>query len=117
LTVNWHRYTSVLYFEAGIYLTIALRKCAKKWKTGVSMKNFRTGKWRLLGIKTTLLIVTVALLFGLFEWPYRNSNLPRLDLRGLVEKRCVVEKVVLDSDKDCDGLYDLDDIVQGYSLA
>jgi uncharacterized protein YijF (DUF1287 family) len=77
------------------------------------MKNYRTGKWRLLGIKTTLLIVTVALLFGLFEWPYRNSNLPRLDLRGLVEKRCVVEKVVLDSDKDCDGLYDLDDIVQG----
>ena len=77
------------------------------------MKNSNTGKWRLLCVKILLLIVAVALLLGLFEWPYRNSNLPRLDPRGLVEKRCVVEKVVLDSDKDGDGIYDLDDIVQG----
>jgi len=77
------------------------------------MKNLQTGKWRLLGIKTALLIVAGALLYGLFTWPHFISNLPRLEPRGLVEKRCVVEKVVLDSDKDCDGIYDLDDIVQG----
>ncbi|MDD4335132.1 MAG: DUF1287 domain-containing protein [Desulfotomaculaceae bacterium] len=34
-------------------------------------------------------------------------------MHGLVEKHLVVEKVVLASDQDGDGIYDLDDIVQG----
>ena len=76
------------------------------------MTNLKTTR-RLPAIKTLLLIVAVLLLFGLFEWRYRNFSQPRLDLRGLVEQRCAVEKVVLDNDKDVDGIYDLDDIVQG----
>lgn len=77
------------------------------------MNYKKATRWRLLVIKTLLLFVAVALLFGLFEWWYPNFNLPRLDPRGLVEQRCVIEKIMLDSDKDGDRIYDLDDIVQG----
>ncbi len=59
------------------------------------------------------LIIVVLLLFCLFEWRRLNLSRPRLDLSGLVEQRCAVEKVVLAVDKDGDGIYDLDDIVQG----
>jgi hypothetical protein len=34
-------------------------------------------------------------------------------LRGVTKPRCTIEKVVLDIDQDGDGIYDLDDIVQG----
>jgi len=69
---------------------------------------------RLLINKILLtLIVAVVLLFCLFEWRRLNLSLPRLGFSGLVEQRCAVEKVVLAVDKDGDGIYDLDDIVQG----
>ena len=69
---------------------------------------------RLLITKTLLsIIIAMLLLFCLFEWRHLNFSRPRLDLSGLVEQRCAVEKVVLAVDKDGDGIYDLDDIVQG----
>ncbi|OPX90114.1 MAG: hypothetical protein A4E53_01329 [Pelotomaculum sp. PtaB.Bin104] len=68
---------------------------------------------KLRRIFTLLFIIAALLLFGFVEWRYHGFSRPRLDLRGLVEPPCVVEKVVLDSDKDGDGVYDLDDIVQG----
>ncbi|TEB07676.1 hypothetical protein Psch_01231 [Pelotomaculum schinkii] len=84
-------------------------KLLKTYETRIA----KEGKTWLWVVKSLLLIVAAALLFGLFEWRYHYFNLPRLDPQGLVEQRCVVEKVVLDSDKDGDGIYDLDDIVQG----
>lgn len=76
------------------------------------MNNSKTTGWRLL-VFIILLLIAAAVLFCLFERRYHYFNLPRLEPPGLVEQRCVVEKVVLDSDKDGDGIYDLDDIVQG----
>gem|GEM_PF-4325435 len=63
------------------------------------MPNLKTSRWRLLSIKTLLLTVAALLLFGLFKWRYHyQGHQPRLDLHGLVEQRCAVEKVVLDVD-------------------
>jgi hypothetical protein len=67
---------------------------------------------RLLIFKTLLLAAAVLLALGFFEWR-RHSGQPSLDPQGPIEQRCAVEKVVLDSDRDGDGIYDLDDIVQG----
>ncbi|MDD4238641.1 MAG: DUF1287 domain-containing protein [Desulfotomaculaceae bacterium] len=77
------------------------------------MTNSKTTRWRLLVTRILLFIVAAVLLFGLFEYRHPSFNLPRLGPQGLVEQRCIVEKVVLDSDKDGDGINDLEDIVQG----
>ncbi|MGI6492684.1 MAG: DUF1287 domain-containing protein [Pelotomaculum sp.] len=78
------------------------------------MNNLKTGARRLSVVKILLLIVVVAVsIWGLSEWAYRSSKLPPMGPQGLIGQRCQVEKVVLDSDQDGDGIYDLDDIVQG----
>lgn len=74
------------------------------------MKNHQ--KRRRLN-KTLIIIAAVVSLFVLYNWWNKSFNRLPLDLRGLGEQRCIVEKVVLDSDKDGDGFLDLDDIVQG----
>jgi hypothetical protein len=68
---------------------------------------------RLLVLKTLLLIIAAVLLFAFL---YRQrSGLSRLlvNLHGLTEPRCVVEKLASTGDKDGDGICDLDDIVLG----
>jgi hypothetical protein len=63
--------------------------------------------------KVLLLIVAALILLGLYQWR-RYGGFPfRDDLAGPYIERCAVEKVVLGSDKDGDGIDDLDDIVQG----
>ncbi|MDD2553807.1 MAG: DUF1287 domain-containing protein [Desulfotomaculaceae bacterium] len=67
-------------------------------------------------LKTIKILVCIAAalsLFVFYKWWNNSFDRSPLDLHGLVEQRCIVEKVVLDSDKDGDGIYDLDDIVQG----
>lgn len=70
-------------------------------------------KQKLRRIFTLLFIIAGLLMFGFVQW--RNYGFSRhpLDLHWLAKQRCIVEKVVPDSDKDGDGIYDLDDIVQG----
>lgn len=63
--------------------------------------------------KTLIIIAAVVSLFVLYKCWNNSHNRPPLDLHGLVEQRCIVEKAVLEIDKDGDGIYDLDDIVQG----
>ena len=67
---------------------------------------------RLLIIKVLLFLIAVGLLIILLN---RQNQDPRLqvNLREFVEPRCVVERVIPVNDKDGDGIYDLDDIVQG----
>jgi hypothetical protein len=64
-------------------------------------------------IKILIFIAAVLLLFVWDRWQDNSSDRSLADWRGLLEKTLVVEKIVLDSDKDGDGIYDLDDIVQG----
>ena len=67
---------------------------------------------KLLSITIILALLLAAVLFACL--PVRDSNRPFIEgLRGVTEPRCTVEKVVLDTDRDGDGIYDLDDIVQG----
>ncbi len=58
-------------------------------------------------------IVAILLPAGFLTLHNEDSNQLPAGLRGLTGTVCVVEKVVLHSDKDGDGVYDLDDIVQG----
>jgi len=68
---------------------------------------------RLLKNKILLLVTASILLLGLFNWQHFDFIKPRVNIPGLVEERCVVERIVSSSDRDGDGIYDLDDIVQG----
>ncbi|HAG08940.1 MAG TPA: DUF1287 domain-containing protein [Desulfotomaculum sp.] len=67
---------------------------------------------RLLVAKAPLFLIITGLLIILLNRQNTDSRL-QVNLRGFVEPRCVVERVVPASDKDDDGIYDLDDIVQG----
>lgn len=58
-------------------------------------------------LQTISLIIIVAVLM-MFYQPLSEINIPQLPL-----KHCQVEKLVVPVDKDNDGIYDLDDIVQG----
>lgn len=60
-----------------------------------------------------LISIIIASLVYTISKAGRGSVLPPVSLRGVTEPRCVVEKVVSTRDKDVDGIYDLDDIVQG----
>lgn len=60
-----------------------------------------------------LISIIIASLIYTISKAGRGSVLPPVSLRGVTEPRCVVEKVVSTRDKDGDGIYDLDDIVQG----
>jgi len=66
-----------------------------------------------LPVRLIIGIVIVLLPAGFLTFYYMDLNQRRAGLPGLPGPVCVVEKVVLGSDKDGDGIYDLDDIVQG----
>ncbi|MHB8986183.1 MAG: DUF1287 domain-containing protein [Eubacteriales bacterium] len=60
------------------------------------------------------LIFLVIIVFLLtVQLPGWNSAFPPLNLHGAAGRRCEVEKVALNSDRDGDGILDLDDIVLG----
>ncbi|OPX90340.1 DUF1287 domain-containing protein [Pelotomaculum sp. PtaB.Bin117] len=70
--------------------------------------------WRLSSpFKLIIGIVIVLLPAGFLTLHNMDFNQLPAELRGLTGPVCVVEKVVLYNDKDGDGVYDLDDIVQG----
>lgn len=64
-------------------------------------------------IRTLVILAAAVSLIVLYKWWGKSFNGSPLDLHNFAGPRCVVEKVVLESDKDGDGIYDLDDIVQG----
>lgn len=70
-------------------------------------------KTRSTLIKTLVIFAAVVSLFVLYKWWGKSFNGSPLDLHEFAGQRCVVEKVVLERDKDGDGIYDLDDIVRG----
>ncbi|OPY57657.1 MAG: hypothetical protein A4E55_01503 [Pelotomaculum sp. PtaU1.Bin035] len=66
-----------------------------------------------LSVKLFILFVVLLLPAGYLTFYDMDPDQRQAGLRGSTGPVCIVEKVVLDNDRDGDGIYDLDDIVQG----